>query len=119
MSTKKIEIHVSEEVYSLIKKAAEKGIRRGRGEPVVVTISEMATSYVVTGVYRRIAANKWTRKQKLEGGKPAKKAAPKKTAAKKQAPKAKIVKLPKKKTPKAAKPASSSAAAPAAANLLE
>jgi hypothetical protein len=131
MSTKTIEIKVSEEVYALVKKMAEAGRGRGRGAKEPCTIGEMAGDLVKTGALRRTAANKWARAhaapKKPKAPKAPKAKAPKAPKAKApKAPKAKSAKKsispakPKKaKAPKVAAPASTSAAAPAAANLLE
>lgn len=124
MAMKTIEAKVSEEVYELVKKMAEKGRGRGRGEPEKVTIGEMAGDLISTGAYRRIAANKWAKanapapkpkKAKVVKAPKAKKVkAAKKSAPK--APKAKKAKAPKKV--KAAKPAPASAAATPAVDPL-
>lgn len=61
MANKLVEIHIPEEVYDLVKKRAEEGVRKGRGAAVKVTIGEMASLLVSTGIKRRNAANKWAR----------------------------------------------------------
>jgi hypothetical protein len=119
MSTKTIEVKLSEEVHALVKKMAEHGRRKGRGEPEVVTIGEMAADLISTGVFRRIAANKWA-KEHAAPKKERKPKAAKKSSSKPRKP-AKVVKLKTAKKSKAKKstPASSSAAAPAAASVLD
>ena len=114
MSTKKIEVHISEEDYAVVKKMAEKGIGRGRAERKPVTVAEMCAALIHTGAFRRIAANKWAKAH--AGDKPKKPKAAKKSASKKPAAKKSPAKAAKKpapaRKPKAAK--KSPAPAPAA-----
>jgi hypothetical protein len=57
----KYEVILDDETYKAVKKMAERGIRRGKGEAKPVTIGEMCASLVHTGAFRRIAANKWAK----------------------------------------------------------
>lgn len=109
----KYEVTLDDETQKAVKKMAERGVGKGRGERTPVTIGEMCSALVRTGAFRRIAANKWA---KAHPAKPAKKVASKKQASKKPAAKkspAKASKKPAKVSkPKAAKKAP--APAPAA-----
>lgn len=86
----KVEIRIEDDVHKLIKKMSEAG---RHGKPC--TIAEMAGDLVHTGVFRRIAANKWAKAH--PSGKPSKRKATKKVV-KAKSPKApKVGKKPSKK----------------------
>lgn len=123
MSHKTVEVKIDEEVYALVKKASEAG---RHGKPC--TIPEMASDLVTTGIYRRIAANKWAkahaapkvkRAKKVKAPKEKKAAAPK--AAKKAPVAPKVKRAPKVKAPEptAVPPPVQEPVTPAPASLLE
>lgn len=100
----KYEVILDDETYKAVKKMAERGIRRGKGEAKPVTIGEMCASLVHTGAFRRIAANKWAKAHpaKKSTKKPARKAkTTKKSPAKGSKKPARVRKpgAPKKVTP--------------------
>jgi hypothetical protein len=113
-------VKLDEETYAAVKKMADRGIGKGRGERKAVTIAEMCAALVHTGVFRRIAANKWAKAHPAPKAakKPAKEKSPKKKASAKKSVKKGSKKPARASKPKAAKketapPAGTNSAAPA------
>lgn len=86
------DVKLPEDVYKEVRKMADRGIGNGKNRKTA-TLAEMAAALITTGVYRRIAANKWAKAHPPKKAAPrkvkarsAKKAAPRKAKAAKKAP---------------------------------